>query len=293
MRSKIRKIVFISGFAILLIISIAFVLVLRLRSTFDDKNIISQLNSKNVFPNTKFIPLENYEVHTKFIGNLANPKVLLIHGSPGYWSDFKHIFADSLLRKNYCLISFDRPGYGKTSIPARESLSEQAKVAATVMNYFGKEETFIVLGHSFGGAVLQQCILDYPEKIKHAIYVAPCLSPEYQKAKWYNLIVAGGVPNKLMPHELRSSNLEMMALSKCLYNNEPKLPGISTPTTYIQGKKDILVPYKTQEYYLQHHKNVDYLLLDDLNHFVPWSRPGLIIETINRVGSMNKTSSNL
>ncbi|WP_321308771.1 alpha/beta hydrolase [Marinifilum fragile] len=282
MRRKIKNVFLVLGFVI--IAGSATFLLQKIRSTFNDQNVINELLTHNVVPNTEFVNFGNYSIHTKYIGDLSLPKVLFIHGSPGYWFDFKKIFTDVELRKQFCLISFDRPGYSKTSVPSMESLENQARVAAKVMeHYTQKHEKFIVLGHSFGGAVLEQVLIDYPDKIKHAIYVAPCLSPEYQKAKWYNVLAAGGIPQRILPHELKNSNKEMMALSECLMKNEPRISAIDVPTTYIQGKKDVLVPFKTLDYYQNYQSNINSILLDDLDHFIPWSRPDLIIESIKNV----------
>jgi len=286
MKRKIKKFVFIFGTAILLVVITAFVLVFKIRSSFDNQTVLSEIHAKNVFPKSQDIPYGKFTIHTNYTGNLNNQKVLFIHGSPGYWFDFKNIITDSTLLEKFCLITFDRPGYGQTSVPPQAELYNQAEIANVVMEHFSRnKEKFIVLGHSYGGAVLEQTILNHSDNILHAIYVAPCLSPKYQQAKWYNLLISGGLPNKIMPHELRTSNLEMMALSDCLQHNEDKLSKIKVPTTYIQGKKDILVPYQTLDYYKLHHQNIDFKLMDDLNHFVPWSNPEIIIQSINKLKS--------
>jgi pimeloyl-ACP methyl ester carboxylesterase len=274
-------VLFISGFAILLVVGIVTILFQLFKAEFDDQKIMSELHAQNIFPISEMIPYGDDQIHSKYVGDLSKPKVLLIHGSPGYWFDFKNIFADKTLQEEYCIISYDRPGYGKTTVPAKARLSDQAKVAAAVLTHYGKSgEKFIVVGHSYGGAVLEQTILDFQTKISRAIYVAPCLSPEFQKAKWYNLMISGGLTNKILPSELRNSNNEMMALEEDLGLNEGRLHEIHIPTSYIQGKEDVLVPYQTQAYYLKFHKNVDHILLDDLNHFIPWSDPELIVQAI-------------
>lgn len=281
MRRRIRKVLYILGFSILLIIGISVLAFQKLKAEFNNQKVMTEFHSQNIYPHSEMIPYGNDEIHTNYIGNLSNSKVLLIHGSPGYWFDFKNIFADKTLQENYCIISYDRPGYGKTTVPSKERLSDQAKVAAAVLAHYGNSgEKFTIVGHSYGGAVLEQTILDFQTKVSHAIYVAPCLSPEFQKAKWYNILISGGLTNKILPNELRNSNSEMMTLEEDLGNNEARLHEISIPTSYIQGKNDILVPYQTQAYYLKFHKNVDYILLDDLNHFIPWSAPELIVEAI-------------
>jgi len=286
MKRKIKKFVLIFSTTILLVVLLAFFLVFKIRSSFDHQTVLTEIQAKNVFPKSQDIPFGEFTIHTNYTGNLNNQKVLFIHGSPGYWFDFKNIITDSTLLEKFCLITFDRPGYGKTSVPSQANLNNQAEIVDAVMQHFQtNNEKFIVLGHSYGGAVLEQTILNYSKKIKHAIYVAPCLSPKHQEAKWYNLLISGGLPNKIMPHELRTSNLEMMALSECLEKNEQNLKDIKVPTTYIQGKKDILVPYQTLDYYKSHHQNIDFSLLDELNHFVPWSNPEIIIKNINKLQS--------
>ncbi|MCY1636519.1 alpha/beta fold hydrolase [Marinifilum sp. D737] len=284
MRRKIKSVFIVLSIAIVIIAGASIFLLQKMRSTFNDQKVIDELLTQNVIPKTEFVSFGNYSIHTKYIGDLSLPKVLFIHGSPGYWFDFKKVFADVDLSKQFSLISFDRPGYGKTSVPAMGSLSNQARVAAKVLeHYLQKDKKSIVLGHSFGGAVLEQLLIDYSDNIKHAIYVAPCLSPEYQEAKWYNILATGGIPQRILPHELKNSNKEMLDLSECLIKNESRISAIDIPTTYIQGKKDILVPFKTLHYYQKYHSNINSILLEDLDHFVPWSRPDLIVETIKNV----------
>jgi pimeloyl-ACP methyl ester carboxylesterase len=281
MKKKIKNVLVILSVTVILLMGLTVVLIERMRSTFNDDKVVSELTDKGIKPSTAYIQFGEYVIHSKWIGDPTAPKVLFIHGSPGYWFDFKKILSDSLLVNNFCLIAFDRPGFGKTTVPAMKNLANQARITNTVLEHYTRPgEKSIVLGHSFGGAVLEQFLLDHPGKVRHAIYVAPCLSPKYQEAKWYNLIATGGLPQRIMPHELKNSNKEMLSLSECLQKNEAQLSDIDVPTTYIQGKKDILVPYKTLEYYKNHHQDIEAILLDDLNHFVPWSKPELIVEAI-------------
>jgi pimeloyl-ACP methyl ester carboxylesterase len=282
MKRKIKNLLVILSVTVVLFAGITVLLIEKMRSEFDEDKIVNELTSKGVKLSTAFINFGEYKIHTKSAGDISSPKVLLIHGSPGYWFDYKKIFSDSLLRSKFCLISFDRPGFGQSTIPAMKNLANQARVANKVLEHYTKAgEKAIVLGHSFGGAVLEQLLIDYPDKIRHAIYVAPCLSPEFQEAKWYNIIASGGVSQRIIPHELKNSNKEMLPLTQCLLKNEKHLSAIDIPTTYIQGKKDVLVPYQTMDYYKSHQEDLRMILLDDLNHFVPWSKPELIIEAIH------------
>ncbi|WP_421919762.1 alpha/beta fold hydrolase [Marinifilum sp.] len=285
MNKNIKKVFVIMSLTVVLVASTTVFLVHKMRPAFNSSKADAELKAKGINACTAFINFGDYQIHSKHIGNLSSPKILFIHGSPGYWFDFKNILSDSVLINNFCLISFDRPGYGKTSVPAMKNLSNQARLTNKILDHYAKPgERFIIIGHSFGGAVLEQLLINYPEKVKHAIYIAPCLSPEFQEPKWYNIISTGGIQQRVIPNFLKSSNKEMLSLSECLIKNEKYLSKIMVPTTYIQGKKDILVPYQTLNYYKRHHKDINTILLDDLNHFVPWSKPELIIDVINKIG---------
>ncbi|RUT77657.1 alpha/beta fold hydrolase [Ancylomarina longa] len=294
MKKRVKKIVIFFGIIAFIFSIIIVFFFQKFHSQFDDRKVLLELQKNNIRTQSNFIPFKNYKIHAIHIGDLKKPKILFIHGSPGVWFDFKNIFKDSLLRTKFCMISYDRPGYGLTNIPVQTSLKNQAQVAARVMDYFGaSSEKFIVVGHSYGGAILEQSILDYPDKISNAIYVAPCLSPKYQKARWYNIIASGGLSKRLIPHDLSVSNMEMMALSENLEKNENRLCDINVSTFYIQGKKDVLVPYKTLYYYLQFQKNVNYRLMNDVNHFIPWSNPEIMIQAILDQKMKNESDDNL
>ena len=224
-----------------------------------------------------------YLINHIIIGDTNKPKVLLIHGSPGSWGAWEHILLDSSLLNRFCMIAYDRPGYGKTTVPAQDQLTEQAQTAISIINDFLKEgEQLIIVGHSYGGAVVEQLMIDYPSLVKKAVLVSPTLSPVLQEARWYNNLAEFKLINLLLPNDLKHSNYEMLGLSESLRKNEEVLKHINTRMVYIQGKKDILVPLETVDYFRSfNHDSIDYIIKSDMNHFVPWSHPKLIIDAIH------------
>ena len=80
----------------------------------------------------------------------------------------------------------------------------------------------------------------------------------------------------------------MLGLPASLKQNESAIPSIEIPIVYIQGKKDVLVDHETVDYF---HKlkpdGVKYVIIDDMNHFTPWSDPYLITDAI-----LGKTKDN-
>lgn len=268
-------------FLSLLVIGITVIYILLYRMDGGEEKVLSKLEAKGVHPVPELLSNGTDTVSVRHVGNPNNPKVLLIHGSPGNWSAWENILADEELRKNYFLVAIDRPGYGKTTIPAQANLEEQRKAASRVFDHFGPQEHWVIVGHSYGGAVVEQLLLDDSDRIKHAVWAGPTLGPTQQKPKWYNHLVGVGVINVTMPNGIQSSNVEMMGLQASLQRNEERLKEINKPVIYIQGSKDVLVPAKTMDYIKSHAGNtIDYRMIQGMNHFVPWSNPELIINAI-------------
>lgn len=230
----------------------------------------------------EFVPYGEYSINTFKIGDPSLPKVLFVHGSPGHWFDFVNIYTNTDLLDNYCMIAYDRPGYGMTTMPPAKEMSMQADVAAAVMEYFcDDDECYQVAGHSYGGGVTEQLLLDHAYHTNKGIYVAGTLSPDHQPRKWYNYLASMWMVRAMIPKDMRSSNHEMMTLSAELEKNRGQQSRITQPIVLIQGTKDVLVPYATVDYYKSvKPSGVNYVIVEGMNHFIPWTNPELIVDAI-------------
>lgn len=217
------------------------------------------------------------------VGDKTKPKkILFIHGSPGDWSAWHKLIVNGRLLQEYTLYAYDRPGYGKTTVAATPDLYIQAKAAYQVMKDNSDSTTrWTVVGHSYGGAVVAKLLIDYPTKIEKAILVGPTLSPQLQRPKWYNYLVDFPLIEITMPHDILSSNTEMMGLSTSLQQNEAALASIDIPITHIHGEKDVIVPFQTVAYLKkQKTEGVKYITKKEMNHFTPWTFPYLIVDEL-------------
>lgn len=256
------------------------------RSTADgEEKTIKELKELGAEPTCLLLEWEEEEINVVFTGNSSAQKILFIHGSPGDWTGWSGMLGDSALRTDFMLIAFDRAGFGKTTLGPQKDLEVHGEVAQAIMDQFGPDEKFIVVGHSYGGAVVGQLLADCPERIERAIFAAPAISPEHQEARWYNKVARLKIINWAIGKDMRSSNVEMIGLSASLRENEAAWErDKSIPQTFIHGKKDMLVPFQTVEYWKSFNmSNVNFVLRDKMNHFVPWSDPDLIINGIRGI----------
>lgn len=248
----------------------------------DSRKVLEQLHEKGIYPNSVLITLnEEHQIHFIVLGDSSKSPLLLIHGSPGDWSAWEKIIENDSVRDRFYMLIPDRAGYGKTTIPAQASLVGQTKPIWQGLEALGITKGITIVGHSYGGAVAEQLVVDHPEAFKLAVFAAGTLSPIDMQPRWYNKVARWGWVNRIIGAGMRSSNTEMLGLPESLQQIEPKLADINTPIVLIQGEKDVLVPFETVQYYKSVKKyGVTYILLDDENHFFLWTNPFLISDVI-------------
>ncbi len=266
----------------LAMVIIAIMAVMSFIAPESEKKVLRQLNNKNIFPKTEFVSYhDSLTIKVVTVGESNKPPLLLIHGSPGDWSAWVNIITNDSVRAQFFLIVIDRPGFGETTVPALTGLHDQAEVIWQVMKHLSATENITVAGHSYGGAVVEQLLIEYKHAFNLAVMIAPTLSPELMQPKWYNKVARWKLVNYIISKDLKASNIEMLGLPAALKLNEPFVSSILSPIVYIQGKKDVLVDHETVDYFKQlKPEGVKYVIIDDMNHFTPWSDPYLITDAI-------------
>lgn len=98
--------------------------------------------------------------------------VVLLHGRDGTLQEFTLSVFDQLT-EHYDVIAFDRPGYGYSGRPADESLAigVQARLLHEALQALDVEDPILV-GHSYGGAVMLRYLVDFPDHARGAVSLA-------------------------------------------------------------------------------------------------------------------------
>ncbi len=231
--------------------------------------------------------IESRNIHYAFMDQEKNTMIVFVHGSPGSWSAFIDFFkADSLLNQ-FDMLSVDRPGFGDSGFgEAEPSMEIQAYQINQVLKKFPKKK-MILVGHSLGGPVVARMAMDYPDAYSGIILVAPSIDPEMEKDEWYRKAINTKVGAFFTPKEFEVSNDEIMPLKNELNEMLPLWSQIRVPTIVIQGTKDSLVPKENADFARE--MLADSLLkvemLEDVNHFIPWTHPEEIIKAIQGIAN--------
>jgi len=211
-------------------------------------------------------------------GNL--PLVIFIHGSPGSLSAFIDFMADTTLLKRARLISADRAGFGESNFGYGErSLEKQAQYLKPILEKHKNNQPVILVGHSLGGPVIARMAMDYPALVDGLVIVAGSIDPDLEPHEdWFRAPLSTPFLSWIMPRSLRASNTEIYHLHPELVKMLPLWQNITCPVKVIQGNKDDLVAPGNADFAkkMLTHAQVDLIIKDDMNHFVPWQHPELI-----------------
>jgi pimeloyl-ACP methyl ester carboxylesterase len=224
------------------------------------------------------------DIHYVKAGDDTKPLVVFIHGSPGSLSAFIDFLTDTTLRSHALLITTDRPGFGYSNFGNGEpSLQKQSAALKPILEQHKTNQPIILVGHSLGGPLIAQMAIDYPDLVKGLIIVAGSIDPTLEPNEtWFRAPLATPFLSWVLPRSFRASNEEIYKLKPELERMLPLWQDIKCPVIVIQGTKDELVPKENADFAKRMMTNttVDLVLIDGMNHFVPWSHPHLIKQAI-------------
>src|SRR5260221_787434 len=219
------------------------------------------------------------------VGDENLPLVIFVHGSPGSLSAFIDFMADTALLNRAQLITVDRPGFGASNFGyAEPSLEKQAAYLRPILEENKNHRPIILVGHSLGGPVIARMAMDYEELVDGLVIVAGSIDPALEPNEtWFRSPLSTPFLKWVLPRSFRASNDELYKLKPELIKMVPLWNKISCRVIVIQGKKDSLVPAGNADFakkMLSHAASLEFMIKEDMDHFVPCSNPGLIRSAI-------------
>ena len=213
------------------------------------------------------------------------PVVVFVHGSPDGWHGYIQFFRDPTLYQQARLVALDRPGFGKSGWGRLErSLSKQAAAVAAVISAVSPSGRAVVVGYSYGGPVAARLAMDFPDRVRSLILVAPALDPDLETWRWIRPVLSAFPVRALLPTAFNVSNQEIGALRDELKQMLPRWSSVRVPVQVIQGERDKHVPPGNAAFARRVLVNapVTIQMLPGENHFIPWRRPDTIHDAVLR-----------
>ncbi|HEY9673509.1 MAG TPA: 2-succinyl-6-hydroxy-2,4-cyclohexadiene-1-carboxylate synthase [Waterburya sp.] len=113
--------------------------------------------------------VEPYKFHYSLWGNRDNPLILFLHGFMGDSHEFDDVI--SLLCDQFCSLTIDLPGHGKTRILAGEECYTMPATAQALIHLLDqlKVETCALVGYSMGGRLALYLSLHFPQRFSKVV----------------------------------------------------------------------------------------------------------------------------
>lgn len=240
-----------------------------------DKDMINTFQQKGV--PLRFITqrIEGRNIHYATTGNDTLPTIIFIHGTPGSWDAFANYMEDSLLLRQYRMISIDRPGFGYSDFGEAEHLTRQSELISPVFKKINNGKPMYLAGHSLGGPMIIQLAADNPDLFSGLVMISGSVDPAEEKPERWRPWLYKTPLNFLVPGAFRPSNKELWYLKKDLVELQTQFPKIGCPVYFIHGAADTWVPPGNVDYakkLLVNASSIHELMIPGANHFIPWTK---------------------
>jgi pimeloyl-ACP methyl ester carboxylesterase len=134
-------------------------------------------NQKNV---TGFVRHEEYiNVGTHkirvIISDLPSDYTIILESGGGRFSDAYEVIQDTLARlTGLRVLSYDRSGFGKSELgPDTLTALDEVGVLKKCLDSLGFQNNYILVGHSYGGFLIQLFTKEYPVLVKGLVLIDP------------------------------------------------------------------------------------------------------------------------
>lgn len=248
----------------------------RFRMT--DKDLDAYYQSHSPRPVSKTIEQGSHRIHFVQTGSDSLPLLLMIHGAPGAWYGYISYLSDSLLHRQFRIVSVDRPGYHKSAIGGRVlSITDQADLIAHVFQQDSCRPIYI-LGRSYGAPIAAVLAARFQRQVKGLVLVAPAVDPELEKFWWFSGLIRVPPLRWFFPKPIRTASDEKHEHVKELYAIKPYWSRITCPSVILQGKADWIVKPDNALFAdsaLTHSPHKLYML-DGVQHLVTNEKPLLV-----------------
>lgn len=232
----------------------------------------------------KYYHVGNYHLRMAVFGDTTKPKLLMVHGSPGSLSEYDSYFTHPELMKKYCMVAIDRPGYGFSKFGKVDtSILRQSKAVYAAFQFRFPQDSFSIIGNSFGGPVAATVAALGKGKVKHLFLVASAIAPGRERIYSISKYIDQPQLKPFFPQIIQMPNDEKLSHERSLMTIAPLLAQVTAPITMLHGTSDDLIYFSNTQYAKEVFKKADTLVIipvPNKKHPILWSDQPLVLQEL-------------
>lgn len=234
------------------------------------------------------------------VPSIREPSLLFIHGAGGdglVWDAQAGFFSS-----RHPAYRLDLPGHGLSSGDGEDEIPAYADWVHSLIETGLPKHDWVLAGHSMGGAVALQLVLDHPAHLKGIVLVAtgaklgvlPAIMQmlESNPQGFLETIdlaaYCSGTPAEVREMASRSilncpPQVTLKDFKACnRFDLRTRLHEIALPCLIVCGEKDRLTPVKHSEYLHQNLRSSTLVLIPDAGHMVMAEKPDAFNQALSK-----------
>jgi uncharacterized protein len=273
----------VSAFVFMVIVLLIFDQFVQFRM--DDRDLQGLFHAQHLDPRIGYFAGGGRKIRYLSIGEDTSCTILFIHGAPSSLNYWRNYLMDSTLLQHARLYAVDRPGYGYSGLGDPEpDIQKQAQVLKPILDSMhALHHPVILVGASYGTAVVSRLAMDYPSLMNGIVLVAPAIAPGEEKIFWFTPTIEHPVLRWVIPRIFQSANTEKLHHKAELTKMLPLWANIRVPVIYLQGSKDELVYTTNADFARKHLVNAPFLevkMIPGMGHLIAFSNKHSVEEAI-------------
>ncbi len=232
------------------------------------------------------------------------PTIILLHGSPGQISNWKHLIP--CLVEQYRVVAIDQRGYGDSTKPEKVSLEDYLEDLKQVVRKLGlRSDEIVLVGHSFGGLVAQEYASRHrvlglvligsltrlkPDLLDWIIWHTPPLfwrklfftENPLTRRIYRRIFFSEKTPDHVYEEFIRDNKEYLENLPPHVfrylkyfkdYDASKNAPRIEAPTLIIVGSEDKVTPVEESKKLNELIRNSKLIVIEDAGHMILYEKP--------------------
>ena len=234
----------------------------------------------------RLIEVRGYVLNVKALRGKADAPTIVLESGGGLdsrqWAKLQPQLA---LETGASVVAYDRPGYGKSPLPAKPyDIADECQAFHEALEQLKLADHVLLVGHSYGGLLVQLYANHWPDTVRGMLFLDPN-NPAAMLAMGSDMD-DHPMANPTTPNQRANNRIDLAGRAKFAAVYAAPLPlnipliVVSAETPPVSDPRQVAVFELSHQLLAASVKDGKRILAGHSNHMIPDQRPELVIEQV-------------